>query len=83
MAKQQRLNPKRPFEKIVGTNRSVIRYKLGNVHAANSLWHALHMARPKDMRSMPVALRRGWVKCVIEEWKSIQKVYHNVLTGSF
>jgi len=73
----------RPLEELVGINRRVIRYKLGNLHVSHTLRAALKHARPNGMRNgkCTVALRRGWVLCVIQTWREYQNTYCTVMSG--
>jgi hypothetical protein len=84
MAKLQtiKINPNRPLEELVGQNRWVVRHKLGRIHLANSLKHALRETRPKGMRTMPVELRRGWVLCTINTWNEFKNDWIAVTTGN-
>lgn len=79
---QTRINPLRPLEELTGENRGIVRMRLGNVHLSNTLLHAARQARPPNMRSYPVALRRGWAKCVIDTWGEYRNTWVAVLTGN-
>jgi len=75
------VNPARPFERLIGDNRGIVRQILGRVHCCAPLKEALLKSRPKRMRSMPVALRRGWVLCVLETRDEYRKTYFDVMGG--
>ena len=74
-----KINPDRPLEDLVGDNRGIVRMRLGNVHVARSYLHAARESRPRNMRLMPVALRRGWAKCVLETWNEYRGTYNAVM----
>lgn len=69
------------YEPLVGNNRGIIRQKLGRIHCCTPLLEACREVRPKNMRSMPVELRRGWVKCVIDTLAEYRGTYVAVMTG--
>lgn len=75
------INRTRPVENLIGDNRGMIRMKLGNIHCMSSVLTAARHCRPKNMRRVPVALRRGWAKCVIETLAEYQGTYRFVMTG--
>jgi hypothetical protein len=75
------INPDRPVEELTGDNRGIVRMRLGNIHAMSSYLDAARAARPKSLRKFPVALRRGWAKCVIDTHRSNQALYTAVMHG--
>lgn len=74
-----RINRKRPIERLTGSNRGITRMRLGNVHCMSSTLEQARKVRPKNMRSVPVALRRGWVLCVLQTIKENRKLYRTVM----
>jgi hypothetical protein len=54
------VNKDRPIEELVGRNARIVRNRLGNIHVMTPIKEQLRLVRPKDMRDMPVELRRGW-----------------------
>ena len=73
------INPSRPVEDLVGSNRGIVRQRLGCFHVGNSYLAAARHARPKGMRKVPPALRRGWAKCVLETWNEYRATYRAVM----
>lgn len=56
----------KPYEPIHGVNRFIIKQRLGRIHCMTPILEQCRAVRPKNMRDYPVALRRGWVKCVLD-----------------
>ena len=77
------INPDRPIEKLVGNNYGIVRQRLANVHVMTPILEQAREARPRGMRSVPVALRRGWALCVLETIEEYRGTYTAVVTGSF
>lgn len=69
------------YEPLVGNNRGIVRQRLGCIHCCSSVLEAARHARPNGMRSVPVALRRGWVKCVIDTMEEYKSTYAAVMLG--
>lgn len=61
-----RLNPCRPIEELVGANRGIVRQKLARIHCMTSVLSAARACRPRNMRTVPIAIRRGLSKCVLD-----------------
>lgn len=76
------INESRPVEELVGANRGIVRQRLGNFHLSHSILQAARHARARNMRALPVQLRRGWALCVLQTWKEYRDTYFAVLTGS-
>lgn len=53
----------------------------GRTHCMSSKLAAARAARPKGMRKMPVALRRGWAKCVVDTLAEYRGLYIAVNRG--
>jgi hypothetical protein len=60
------VNKDRPIEELVGRNAWIIRKRLGNVHVMTPIKDQLRLVRPKNMRDIPVELRRGWALLALE-----------------
>lgn len=56
----------RPVENLVGDNRGMVRFRLGQIHCMTPVKEQLRECRPRNMRKAPPELRRGWVLCVLE-----------------
>ena len=76
-----RINEARPLERLRGHNLFIVHNILNHVHVSRSLLDAARAARPKNMRSIPVALRRGWVLTVIETWADNRCLFAEVMGG--
>jgi hypothetical protein len=76
-----RINHDRPVEPLVGENYDIVRMRLGNVHCMSSVLSQARIARPRNMRSVPVELRRGWALCVLETIRANRELYVYVMKG--
>lgn len=76
-----KINPSRPLEDLIGDNRGIVRQILGRCHCCSPILKLAREARPKGMREVPVALRRGWAKCVIETRDEYRETYLAVMSG--
>jgi hypothetical protein len=56
----------KPIEELVGDNYGIVKMRLGNVHCMTSVLSQARLVRPQNIHLAPVALRRGWVLCVLE-----------------
>ena len=74
-----RINPNRPIEDLVGDNRGIVRQRLGNRHCMGRVLQQARECRPKGMRTVPVALRRGWAKCVLETISEYRSTFIGVM----
>lgn len=77
-----RVNSQRPIEELVGANYGIVRQRLGNVHCMSGALAAARAARPRGMRGVPVPLRRGWAKCVLDTLAENRDLYLRVVRGS-
>lgn len=77
------INPTRPVEELTGNNRGITRQRLGNIHVMTPILAQCRQVRPLNMRTMPVELRRGWVKCVLDTIEEYRGTYVAVMTGRF
>ena len=75
------INKDRPLEELDGPNARIIRHKLGWIHCCTPLKEAFRECRPKGMRKMPVALRRGWVKFVADTHQANFNEFAAVTSG--
>lgn len=76
-----RINTKRPIEELVGVARGVVRLRLGDIHCMTSILKSAREARPCDLRPFPIAIRRGWVLCVLRTIQENRDLYRAVQTG--
>jgi hypothetical protein len=76
-----RINPARPFEELRGVNAAIVSMRLGNCHCMMPLRDQLRLARPKTFKGVPPALRRGWVKYVCDEVKTLREMFGYVNGG--
>jgi hypothetical protein len=75
------INPNRPIEELRGSNRGIVRQILGRVHCCSSRLTAARAARPRNFRKVPVELRRGWAKCVIDTMAEYRVTFDYVMSG--
>jgi hypothetical protein len=78
---KMQINENRPFEELIGKNYGIVRQRLANIHCMSTKLVQARAARPRGMRKMPVALRRGWAKCVLDTMNEFQETYRSVMTG--
>ncbi len=76
-----RIDTGKPLEELVGTNRGIVRQRLGNIHCMTHPIAAARICRPRNMRRAPVALRRGWALCVLETLHEYRSTYVAVTSG--
>ena len=74
-----KLNPTRPTEDLIGNNRGIVRQKLARIHCMTSVLEAARECRPKSMRRVPVALRRGLAKCIMETLAEFRGTFVGVM----
>jgi hypothetical protein len=60
------VNKDRPIEELRGRNARIVRNRLGNIHVMTPIKEQLRLVRPKNMRDIPVELRRGWALLALE-----------------
>ena len=77
-----KIDESKPLENLVGDNRGIVRMRLANLHCMTPVLEQARAVRPKRMRDVPVALRRGWAKCVLETVAEYRKTYVEVMTRS-
>ena len=70
---------KKPVTRMSGINRFAIRQKLGRIHVSHTILDAMRHVRPKEIRQLPVPLRRGFTLCVVETWREYQDLYTKVM----
>lgn len=76
-----KINQTRPMDELRGRNRGVAEMLTDRVHVSLSGLQAVRVIRAAmrtPYRDMPVALRRGLVKCVIEQHFRNQRTYEAV-----
>ena len=78
-----RINKDRQIEELLGQNYGITRQIVCRMHIGDSVLKVARAARPGPMRGkVPVALRRGWVKCVIQTHLENRKLYADVMNGT-
>ena len=75
------INNNREIEPLVGDNRGIVRQILGRVHCYSSRLTAARAARPKGMRRVSIALRRGWALCVLQTIAEYRGEFDLVMKG--
>lgn len=75
------INPNRPVEDLIGDNRGIMRQKLGRIHCCTSIMNAARETRPRNMRALPVELRRGWVKCIADTLAEYRSTFYSVVNA--
>lgn len=76
------INPSRPIEPLAGDNRGIVRQRLANTHCMTRVLEQARIARPKGMRFVPVALRRGWALCVLEAVSEYRGTFVGVMSAN-
>lgn len=76
------INESRPVEELTGDNRGIMRQKLARIHCMTSVLQAARECRPRNMRAMPVELRRGWAKCLLDTLAEYRGTFIGVMGGS-
>lgn len=74
----------KPYERLVGENRRIVRMILGYVHCDESDLSACRIvcrSLRAELRSFPKELRRGLFACVIGEHRRNRSVYEYVRYG--
>ena len=65
---------------LSGTDKWVIRRRLGQLHVSSSLLEAARHARPKKMRkNASRSERRAWALCVIDTWNANVNLFIGVM----
>jgi hypothetical protein len=72
----------RPLEKLTGPNRGIVHMRLDNQNCMTPIKDQLRSARPRHMRDTPVALRRGWVLCVLQRIADNRSEYLGVANAN-
>jgi hypothetical protein len=75
------INPTRPLEELIGDNCGIVWLRVGNMHVCSPRREILRRCRPRNMRKVPVALRRGWAKCVLDAIVDAKSTYWAVTLG--
>jgi len=76
------INPNQPVEELVGMNYGIIRQRLANTHIGQSTLELCRIARPGPMKNIPVELRRGWAKCVLETIAEYRSTWIDVTSSN-
>ena len=75
------INPNRPVEELTGDNRGIVRQILGRCHCMRRSLDLARECRPKGMRRVPAALRRGWALCLLETLAEYRSTYIGVVSA--
>ncbi len=76
-----RIDPNRPMEELVGDNKRYVRWKLGQIHCMTNFREAARKCRLANRKDVPVALRRGLLKCVWDTLEEYRETYLSVMNG--
>lgn len=77
-----RIDPSRPLERLIGDNYGIIRMRCGRIHCCTPFMDAVRQIRPKSVRSVPPALRRGLILCIAETLAAYRDEYVAVMSGN-
>lgn len=87
-----KINANRPLEELIGNNRRMVRLRLGRLHCGRSVLSLARECRNRNndghktepwRKLVPVAIRRGWAKCVIETVSEYRSTWIAVRSGNF
>lgn len=76
-----RINPDRPIERLTGSNRGIVRIRIGNMHVMTPFLEVVRACRPKNIREASPALRRGLILEVHETLSEYRSTFLHVMTG--
>ena len=76
-----RINESKAIEPMEYDNKSVIEMKVGSLHCMLSNLAIVRKLWNKRVHHAPKALRRGWIKCVLETHLANQDLYLRVMCG--
>ena len=76
-----RINKDKPIELMQWDNEKVIKRKVGQLHCMLSPLSVVRKLWNKRVHHAPKALRRGWIKCVLETHLANQDLYIRVMCG--
>ena len=76
-----RITESKPIELMEHDNERVIKLKVGSLHCMLSNLSIVRKLWNKRVHHAPKALRRGWIKCVLETHLANQDLYIRVMCG--
>lgn len=76
-----RITNSKPIELMEHDNERVIKLKVGSLHCMLSNLSIARKLWNKRVHDAPKALRRGWIKCVLETHLANQDLYIRVMNG--
>jgi hypothetical protein len=76
-----RITKDKPIEPMEYDNERVIRMKVGSLHCMLPNLAIVRKLWNKRVHHAPKALRRGWIKCVLETHLANQDLYIRVMNG--
>jgi len=76
-----RITESKPIEPMAYDNERVIKLKVGSLHCMLSNLSIIRKLWNKRVHHAPKALRRGWIKCVLETHLANQDLYIRVMCG--
>jgi len=76
-----RINESKTIEPMAYDNERAIRMKVGSLHCMLSNLSIIRKLWNKRVHHAPKALRRGWIKCVLETHLANQDLYLRVMNG--
>ena len=77
-----RINPDRPLEQLTGSNRGVVRIRIGNMHVMTPFTQVVRACRPKNIRNASPALRRGLILLVHQTLTEYRQEFLDVVNGN-
>ena len=76
-----RITESKPIELMEHDNEQTIKLKVGSLHCMLSNLSIIRKLWNKRVHHAPKALRRGWIKCVLETHLANQDLYIRVMCG--
>lgn len=77
-----RINPDRPLEELTGSNRGILRIRIGNIHVMTPFTEVVRRCRPKNIRKASPALRRGLILMVHQTLMEYRQEFLDVVNGN-
>jgi hypothetical protein len=75
------INPAKPIEELIGDNAGVMRMKIGRISVLKSDLAIIRKLWNKRIHYAPKELRRGWIKCALENIQADRDLYNRVMSG--
>ena len=76
-----RITESKPIEPMAYDNERVIKLKVGSLHCMLSNLSIIRKLWNKRVHHAPKALKRGYIKCVLETHLANQDLYIRVMNG--